>query len=300
MKTVFTNGIFDLLHRGHLDFLTKARELGDRLVVAVDSDASARSLKPGRPIAGEEERLELVRALRCVDEAFLTDSPLASLANRFAPGDLYAKGDERHVYGSPEVRAAESAGALVVLVRHERRISTTRRIAQIRGEAPDLDARIVAFAQRIIGAHRCGSTIHVAGNGGSAAEASHFVAELVGRFKEEREPLRAVNLAGDMATVTAIANDYGFEEVFARQIRAARSRDVLILLSTSGKSSNVLRAAEVGNALGLHVLALTRFGSPLASLADLAIASTSSTARMQEEHLAQIHQICAAVDGMLA
>lgn len=148
-----------------------------------------------------------------------------------------------------------------------------------------------------------GGRVLVAGNGGSAAEAQHLTAELVGRYLDERQPLSALCLSAETSSLTAILNDYGAEEVFARQVQAhGRPGDVLMLLSTSGRSPNVLRAAERARAGGLRVWTMTgRRPNPLAVLADEVLAvPADSTATVQEVHLVAVHAVCAAVDAQLA
>lgn len=148
-----------------------------------------------------------------------------------------------------------------------------------------------------------GGRLLVAGNGGSAAEAQHLTAELVGRYLDERQPLSALCLSAETSSLTAILNDYGAEEVFGRQVQAhGRTGDVLLLLSTSGRSPNVLRAAERAHACGLRVWAMTGGRpNPLAVLADEVLAvPAGSTATVQEVHLVAVHAVCAAVDAHLA
>jgi D-sedoheptulose 7-phosphate isomerase len=144
-----------------------------------------------------------------------------------------------------------------------------------------------------------GSRLLAAGNGGSAAEAQHLTAELVGRFDGERVPFSAISLHTDTSAVTAIANDYGFEELFARQVRAhARTGDVLMLLSTSGKSPNLLRAVESAARLGVATWALTGPGpNPLASSCDEAVTIEGAAANAQECHLIALHAVCRAFDA---
>jgi phosphoheptose isomerase len=151
---------------------------------------------------------------------------------------------------------------------------------------------------------RCldGGRLLVAGNGGSAAEAQHLTAELVGRFEEERRPLSAIVLHGDTSTVTAVCNDYGGDEVFARQVQAhGRPGDVLILLSTSGRSSNLLHAADRAHECGVEVWALTGPApNPLSEKADRVVAACGrSTSAIQEAHLVAVHAICAAAERWL-
>lgn len=148
-----------------------------------------------------------------------------------------------------------------------------------------------------------GGRVLAAGNGGSAAEAQHLTAELVGRFLAERRPLSAISLHAESSSFTAILNDYGGDEVFARQVEAhGRPGDIVILLSTSGTSSNVLHAAKRAHDIGLTVWALTGPApNPLAAMADSAIAvPAGSTAAIQEVHLVIIHALCAAMDSVLA
>lgn len=148
-----------------------------------------------------------------------------------------------------------------------------------------------------------GGRLLAAGNGGSAAEAQHLTAELVGRFEGERRPLSAIALHADTSSLTAIGNDYAYDAVFARQTEAhGRPGDVLLLLSTSGRSANLVRAAERGRELGLRVWALTGAApSPLADAADEAVTiASASTSAIQEAHLVAVHALCAAVEQHLA
>ena len=141
--------------------------------------------------------------------------------------------------------------------------------------------------------------ILIAGNGGSAALAQHFAAELVGRFKCDRAALAAVALGSDVATLTAIANDYGYERVFERQLAAQISEhSVLVAISTSVKSPNILRAAEVAKVYGIPVITMTgRPGDPLRELAKVAIvAPVADTALVQQLHLTAVHAICGLVE----
>lgn len=147
-----------------------------------------------------------------------------------------------------------------------------------------------------------GGRLLAAGNGGSAAEAQHLTAELVGRYRHDRRPLSAIALHAETSSVTAIANDYGAEAVFARQVEAhGRAGDVLVLLSTSGRSPNVLAAATAARRLGLLTWALTGPApNPLASEADDAVCvDASDTATVQELHLLAVHLVCEALDECL-
>ena len=140
-----------------------------------------------------------------------------------------------------------------------------------------------------------GGRVLACGNGGSAADAQHFVAELVGHMSLERRPLAALALSSDPSTVSAIANDYGYEQVFARQVEAhGRPGDVLIAISTSGRSPNVLRALEAAKAARMHTIALVgQHVEPAAARADVCLSVPSpSTPRIQEIHMALLHAIC--------
>lgn len=147
-----------------------------------------------------------------------------------------------------------------------------------------------------------GGKLFTAGNGGSAAEAQHLSAELVGRFQDERPAYSAIALHTDSSAVTAISNDYGYEHVFARQLEGhARKGDVLLLLSTSGNSPNLLRAAETATKKGLRVWALTGPGpNPLAELCDEAIMIDAESPNVQEAHLMAVHSICRVFDAEVA
>lgn len=164
-------------------------------------------------------------------------------------------------------------------------------------------ARVDRWGATLAGVLGGGGRLLAAGNGGSAAEAQHLTSELVGRFTHERPPFSALALTAETSSVTALVNDYGADEMFARQVQAhGRPGDVLVLLSTSGTSPNVLRAAERGRALGLTVWALTGPApNPLAALADDALCVPApSTAGVQAVHLVAVHALCAAFDARVA
>ena len=147
-----------------------------------------------------------------------------------------------------------------------------------------------------------GGRLLAAGNGGSAAQAQHLTAELVGRYASDRKAFSGICLSAETSTLTAIANDYPPEELFARQVEAhGRTGDVLILLSTSGTSSNVVAAAQRAKRLGMQVWAITGPpDSPLANEAQVAICvAAPHTATVQEMHLTLIHLICAGFDATL-
>lgn len=168
-----------------------------------------------------------------------------------------------------------------------------------------LEAQILQLermASMLIEALRAEHKVLICGNGGSAADAQHFAAELSGRFEIARRALPALALTTDTSALTAIANDYGYSEVFARQVAAlGQANDVLLLISTSGQSPNVLRAAEVGRQRGLTCLALC--GSPGALYPQAASAlkfESFATARVQEMHIIALHFLCTRIDAALS
>jgi len=149
---------------------------------------------------------------------------------------------------------------------------------------------------------RKGGKILILGNGGSAADAQHFAAELVGRFERQRRPLPALALTVNTSTMTAVSNDFGFDHVFARQVEAlAKEGDLLIAISTSGESENVAEAAKKARALGCPVLGFTgEGGGRLAQLTDVLIAVPSTTvSRIQEMHEICLHALAAWLEGRL-
>jgi D-sedoheptulose 7-phosphate isomerase len=167
-------------------------------------------------------------------------------------------------------------------------------LESLRAQSGRLAAWGVELAQRLLSGQR----LLAAGNGGSAAEAQHLTAELVGRFDGERVPFSAISLHAESSTLTALANDYGYAEVFARQVRAhGRAGDVLLLLSTSGQSPNLLRAVEAAARLRVTTWALTGRGpNPLADACDEAVMIDALNANAQEGHLIALHSICRAFD----
>jgi D-sedoheptulose 7-phosphate isomerase len=147
-----------------------------------------------------------------------------------------------------------------------------------------------------------GGRILAAGNGGSAAQAQHLTAELVGRYREDRRPFSAICLTAETSSLTAIANDYPSRELFARQVEAhARPGDVVVLMSTSGRSPNVVEAARRARLVGARAWGFTGpFGSPLAEACDESLCVDSPyTATVQELHLVALHLVCASLDHWL-
>ena len=163
--------------------------------------------------------------------------------------------------------------------------------------------KIQTWGQRLAEVYAAGGQLLAGGNGGSAAEAQHLTGELVGRFRGERRPLPAIALHADTSAATAILNDYGEDEYFARPVRAhGRPGDVLVTLSTSGTSRNVLAAVKAAQELDITTWALTGPGpNPLATMCTEAITVEAPTvATIQEMHLVLIHALCMSLDKSLA
>ena len=147
-----------------------------------------------------------------------------------------------------------------------------------------------------------GGKVLVFGNGGSAADSQHMAAELVGRFKKERKALAAIALTTNTSTLTAIANDYGYDVTFARQVEAlGRKGDVAVGISTSGSSKNVLEAIRKAKSMGLRTIGLLGGdGGSIKSACDVAIVvSSKDTARVQESHITVIHILCEIIENEL-
>jgi phosphoheptose isomerase len=233
---------------------------------------------------------------------------------------LLAEPERRRCYGAAGVDRVrrlydwERVGALTADV--YRRIASRRAVRPAPAEPDHLQAlragldaldceavRLDAWGARLADVLTHGGKLLTVGNGGSAAEAQHFSAELVGRFRDERRPLSALCLHGDTSALTAIANDYGGDACFARQVQAhGRPGDVLIALSTSGCSPNVVAAAHAAREAGVESWAMTGAGpNPLAAACDDALClPCDSRATVQELHLVAIHLLCAAIDRAIA
>jgi phosphoheptose isomerase len=175
-------------------------------------------------------------------------------------------------------------------------------IAALGLAGPTLETTTTRWGRQLATALPRGRRVLAVGNGGSAAQAQHLTAELVGRYRDDRMPYSALALHAETSSLTAIVNDYGAEDMFARQVAAhGRRRDVLMLMSTSGRSPNLLRAAETGRRRGLAVWSMTgRLPNPLADISqDVLAVDADSTATVQEVHLVALHLICAALDVAL-
>jgi D-sedoheptulose 7-phosphate isomerase len=171
--------------------------------------------------------------------------------------------------------------------------------------AQAMAAPIAAAIQAMVASLRMGGKVMACGNGGSAADSQHFAAELLNRFERERAPLAAIALTTDTSTLTSIANDYHYDQVFAKQVQGlGRAGDVLLAISTSGNSPNVLAAMAVAHERGIRVVALTGKGGGKMAAALAAddihlCVPAERTARIQEVHLLTLHCLCDGIDTLL-
>ncbi len=168
----------------------------------------------------------------------------------------------------------------------------------------ELREPIEAVANDLAERIRGGRKVMICGNGGSAADAQHFAAELTNRFLKERRPFAGLALTTDTSALTAISNDYGYEQVFVKQVQGlGQVGDALVAISTSGRAKNVCLAVEAAKAMDIHTIALTGgHGGELVDLVDtvLSVSITDSTPRIQEGHGLMIHLLCERVEELLA
>ncbi len=336
---VFTNGCFDLLHPGHIDLLERARALGDRLVVGINSDASVRAIKgAGRPLMSETDRATVLRGLRAVDDVVVFDEPTPARIIRELKPDVLVKGGDWPVEQIIGADFVMEQGGKVFSLPLVPSYSTSQIIERMQpspdgegasGSESDTEKVISVDAlenslqehQQVIytlhgeglrAIRLCAQLIFEAlagkhkvllcGNGGSAADAQHIAAEFIGRFEEERRGWPAIALTTDTSTITSVSNDYGYEQVFSRQVEAlAAPDDVLVGISTSGNSPNVIAAVMTAQRLGCKTIGLTGAGGKrLASLCDASVLVQSQrTARIQEAHNIIGHLWCELVDKLL-
>ena len=168
-----------------------------------------------------------------------------------------------------------------------------------------LTPHIATASHAMVDCLKSGGKILACGNGGSAGDSQHFAAELVGRFEREREELAAIALTTDSSILTAVGNDYSFDEIFSKQVRAlGKTGDILFAISTSGNSKNVVNAIEAAHLKGMHVIGMTgRDGGKIASLMKsgdvLLNVGSQVTTRIQEVHLLTLHCLCDAIDNLM-
>jgi D-sedoheptulose 7-phosphate isomerase len=190
------------------------------------------------------------------------------------------------------------------MMQDEIRISllATRQVMEDMLADSTLQQQLVKAVDCCVNALKSGGKLMFVGNGGSAAEAQHFSAEMVGRFLQERKPLPSIALTTDTSAVTAIGNDYGYEHVFSRQVQAlGRKGDVLIAMSTSGRSKNIVMAMQAARSAGISTIGLTGIHPrDMVELADVSLKVPSShTPQIQEGHLVLGHLLCGMVEKQL-
>lgn len=335
-KIVFTNGCFDILHPGHIDLLNRAKALGSKLIVGINSDESVRKIKGApRPFLSQDERAEILRGLKAVDEVRIFDDLTPENLIREVQPDVLVKGGD---WKTSEIVGADFVlrnGGEVLSLPLKGDFSSSKIVEKIQRDgnenmnitvniaksesfaAKSLAAHIAVFqeleAREIENIENCAGLIYetllrgkkllFCGNGGSAADSQHLAAEFVGRYETERRAFPAIALTTDTSALTALGNDYTFERIFARQVEAlANEGDLLIAISTSGSSPNIISAVMTARAKGCRILGMTgKKGKKLTSLCDAAILVPSEkTARIQEAHIAIGHIWCEMIDAKVA
>lgn len=330
---VFTNGCFDIIHSGHVELLEKAKAFGTKLIVGINSDESVRQIKGiPRPFVNQSDRAEILMAMQAVDEVKVFDETTPEKLIREIKPDILVKGGDwsiNQIIGSDFVL---NGGGKVYSIPLKKGYSSTDIVNKIlysavKDEAANspepVDTVSKSLRQHIeiferlqsndtSSISRCAEMmanvlknkkkILICGNGGSAADAQHFSAELVGRFEHERKALPAIALTTDTSALTAVGNDYGFERIFARQVEAlAAPGDLFVGITTSGNSPNVIAAAMAARSIGCQTIGLTgSAGKKLASLCDASVlVPADRTSRIQEAHITVIHIWCEMIDESL-
>lgn len=316
---VSTNGCFDILHIGHIRYLERAKKLGDILIVGVNSDESVKLLKGvGRPVVPLNERMEVLSALSCIDYVFpFNELRPFSWLERVKP-DIHVKGGDypQDMIDRPVVE--RYGGKLVIIDKTENKSTTDilekMRSTQEKGEfvsnirmfselsEPKYQSIIKEVASKCAMAIKNGNKIVLFGNGGSATDALHVAGEFIGKFGKMRPSLPAIALTENIASITAIANDFGYEHIFSRQIEGLiKPRDIAIGISTSGNSPNVIEGILKAKGLGAFTIGLTGIaGKRLEEVADMTLKVPSSeTPRIQEAHISICHTICKLVEDEL-
>jgi D-glycero-beta-D-manno-heptose 1-phosphate adenylyltransferase len=324
-RIVTTNGCFDGLHAGHVTLLEEAKRLGDVLIVGINSDASVKRLKGSdRPKMIAADRARLLGALKPVDHVVIFDDDLPlGFLERVRPA-VHVKGGDYDAEQMPESALVKKNGGEVRIIPLVEGRSSS--IAMIGNSGESTPARallleclrwsnvvrqtgyllaetIAAEGTRMHGALVQGQKILVAGNGGSAADADHFAAELIGRYRRKRDGVPVISMVGGPGVITSLANDHGYAEIFRLQLIAmAKPGDIFLSITTSGKSENLLRAMKEAKGRGVSNVLLTgRTGGPARELADVLLPIPSDdTVEIQQGHRAVIHALCERIDALLA
>jgi D-sedoheptulose 7-phosphate isomerase len=327
-RIVFTNGCFDILHPGHVDLLERASGFGNKLIVGINSDKSVRAIKGnGRPYLSQDARKKVLLGLASVDEVIIFEELTPETLIHDIKPDVLVKGGD---WNPSEIIGADfvlNYGGTVHSLPLLHGFSSSEIVSRIQSpsevnlnanngpsglvEHLDVFQKLLATQQESIDqcfqlisdTFAAGNKLLLCGNGGSAADAQHIAAEFVGRYEKERRALPAIALTTDTSALTALANDYDFERVFARQIDAlGSSGDCLIAISTSGNSPNVIAAVMSARSVGCRIIGLTGAGGKkLASLCDAVVMVPSNrTARVQEAHITIAHYWCEQLDNQVA
>jgi len=317
VTVAFTNGCFDLLHAGHVDFLRRCKQEASRLVVGLNSDASVQLLNKAenRPINRFENRAVVLGAMECVDYIVGFEEATPEALIRMVRPDILIKGEDWAEKGVVGREFVESIGGRVVLLPLVEGLSTTNLIERIRGSKEHVPLmqehisehiRVVEavirqvdllknIADHLTACFDLGGRVYLLGNGGSAADAQHIAAELVGRFKRDRKALPAIALTTDTSILTAVSNDIGYEQVFSRQIEAlVTKRDIVWALSVSGRSPNVICGIQAAKKIGATIIGFSgKSGGEMAELCDLCFCVDHERSdRVQEVHQLAYHLIC--------
>ena len=330
---VFTNGCFDILHPGHIDLLERAKSLGTKLIVGINSDRSVKSIKGiDRPYFNQADRRSMLLGLKSVDEVIIFEELTPeNLIKQIEPDILVKGGDwaENEIIGADFVKQhggkvfslplkdSYSSSKIVEKIKKTNTNNSEPKISEnTKITINTLQQHIAVFenilendieniercADLILETFQNGGKILICGNGGSAADSQHIAAEFVGRFETERIALPAIALTTDTSALTALANDYDFERIFSRQVEAlANKGDCLIAISTSGNSPNVISAVMTARNKGCKIIGMTGAnGKKLASLSDASILIPSErTARIQEAHITIAHIWCEFIDNKI-
>jgi D-sedoheptulose 7-phosphate isomerase len=330
---VFTNGCFDIIHPGHIDLLRRARDLGTKLIVGINSDESVRAIKGDeKPYVNQNDRTKVLKGIKYVDDVLIFDESTPEKLIKQVKPDILVKGGDwaiKEIIGADFVlknggkvfslplAGDFSSSAIINRIKSNKSKKNKNSVKKgkplnlvknsIQNHLQVFQDLLEADTQKI---ERCakiiyetlekGNKILLCGNGGSAADAQHIAAEFIGRYEKERKALSAIALTTDSSILTALANDYSFEQVFSRQVEAlGREGDLLIAISTSGSSRNINSAVMSARKIGCKTLGLTGTnGKKLASLCDLSIlVPTSKTARIQEAHITIGHIWCEIIDA---
>lgn len=328
-KVVFTNGCFDIIHPGHVDLLNRAKSLGTKLIVGINSDESVKNIKGfDRPFLSEDERKAILEGLKAVDEVIVfNDLTPEKLIEKIRPdvlvkggdwqtdeiigadfvkkngGDVYSlplKGDFSSSKIVEKIKSVESKPEKISNSNENVVKASLKQHLEVIQKVFDNQINLIEeCAEMLFQTLQDGNKILICGNGGSAADAQHLAAEFVGRYEQERRALPAIALTTDTSALTALANDYDFERIFSRQVEAlARKGDCLIAISTSGNSKNIISAVMKAREIGCKTIGLTGAeGKKLASLCDACILIPSGrTARIQEAHITIGHIWCEIIE----